>query len=592
MNSVHDSKIEPSKRPWWHDMVMYQIYPRSYYDTNGDGIGDLAGIIAKLDYIKSLGVNIIWLNPFFESPQVDYGYDISDYHKVDPEFGDMATVEKLIQEAHKRDLKLCFDLILNHTSDQHMWFQEAIKSPDNKYRDYYIFKDPKADGTPPTNWEGFFRGSTWEKEPDGDQYYFHLFAKEMPDLNWENPQVIQEMINIACFWAEKGVDGFRLDAFIHIKKQQDFPDIEGLAPGEIKIQEKFYANLPEVPALIKQFTDGVRAKYPATFFLGEGASASPELTDLYTDPEKTGIDAIVTFRLFALDCSATDTRLDGNLQSASLDITEFKNILHRYHWELDRRGGPVLFWNNHDMARAVSRFGDDHYFRANSAKMLATLMYLQKSLIVIMYGEEIGMRNLQIGSFEEVKSPEALAFAKQALALGYSEEWVLETISANTKDVSRGTMQWSFTINMGFSTVEPWTGINYEHDYNVLAEEEDVLSVLHYYRALIKLRQEPIFRLGTNILVPSNDELFVYRRQDPVSFEEAIVICNVSERALLYEYPEGVDLDSYHSILENVGNRLQFSQVTLAPFGCVVLTNSDIKSFTPTHKNIYRPAGE
>lgn len=583
------NEFEIYKRPWWHDMVMYQVYPRSFYDTDGDGIGDITGVTEKLDYIKSLGVNVIWLNPFFKSPQIDNGYDVADYHEIDPIFGDMASVEALIAEAHKRDIKICFDLVLNHTSDQHPWFKQAILSSTNKYRDYYIFKDAKTDGSAPTNWEGFFTGSAWEKEPYGNQYYLHLFAKEMPDLNWENPQVIKEMINSACFWASKGVDAFRLDAFIHVKKNQAYPDAAGLVAGEIKIAEEYFANQPEVPELIKQFTDGVRKQFPDIFFLGEGASATPELTELYSDPERTGLDAVITFRIFALDNTAKDKKLSGNMQSGKLDIAAFKKIIDQYHWELDNRGGPVLYWNNHDMARAVSRFGDDHYFRRNSAKMLAVMLYLQKSLIVIMYGEEIGMKNLQITSLAEVRSPEAKTFAKEARLLGYSDDWILESISANTKDASRGIMQWSAAEYADFSISKPWTGVNLEADYNVIAEEQDFLSVLHFYRAVIKLRENNIFKYGHNIPVETNDELFVYRRTDPLTQKEAVIICNVSSRAALYEYETGIDLDNYHPILENVGNRIQHNQVTLAPYGCVVLTNGEIEAVTPTRNNISHP---
>lgn len=583
---VNHNRTNTQSKFWWQNMVMYQIYPRSFYDTDDDGIGDVKGIIAKLDYIKSLGVNIIWLNPIFASPQVDNGYDISDYHEIDPIFGDMKDVEQLIKEAHKRKIKVCFDFVLNHTSDQHRWFQEAIKSKDSPYRNYYIFKDGKSDGSAPNNWEGFFTGSTWDKEPNGEQYYFHLFAKEMPDLNWENPKVIQNLIDIACFWAGKGIDGFRLDAFIHVKKHEDFPDIVGLEPGEIAIHEPYFANRPEVPGLIKKFTDGVRERFPNIFFLGEGASATPELTALYSDPERTGIDTVITFKLFTLNNTTKNANLDGNMQNASLDIAAFKNMMREYHNYLNQRGGPVLYWNNHDMARAVSRFGDDNYFRANSAKMLATMMYLQGGPMVLMYGEEIGMKNLRIQTLEEINSPEALNFAREAVELGYNDAWILESISANTKDASRGIMQWGLGDYGDFSNVEPWTGINIEPDFTVANEEQDILSVLHYYRAIIKLRQDEPFYSRGYYLEPTGDELYVYRRYNPNTGEIALVINNFSKKAIVYNYPPDITLEHYHVVLENIGNRVDYNYVTLAPFGSVVLTNSDINSVVPTASNI------
>ncbi|HRK99887.1 MAG TPA: alpha-amylase family glycosyl hydrolase, partial [Trichococcus flocculiformis] len=334
-------------REWWHGLIVYQVYPMSFQDSNGDGIGDIRGVINRLDYIQNLGVNMIWLNPIFKSPKVDNGYDISDFLEIDPIFGTMAEVEELILEAHKRGIKVIFDFVMNHTSEQHPWFQEALKGKDNPYRDYYIW----ADGQDlPNNWESFFTGTVWEKEPSGDQYYFHLFAKEMPDLNWANPEVRRAMVDIAFFWLDKGVDGFRLDAFIHLQKEEGFPDVEGLDEGEIGLAENYYANLPKINEYMKFFTSTLRERYPDTFIVGEAASATVELARSYTDPVLGGCDTVITFRYFTMDEKSKDPRLSSNMQKTKLLYGAFKKNLQEWQKVMADVGGPTLYWNNHDMA--------------------------------------------------------------------------------------------------------------------------------------------------------------------------------------------------------------------------------------------------
>ncbi|WP_373786253.1 alpha-glucosidase, partial [Jeotgalibaca porci] len=410
--------------PWWHKTILYQVYPMSFQDTNHDGIGDIPGITRRLDYIQSLGVNMLWINPIFASPKVDNGYDVSDYMQIDPQFGTMKDVEELIHEAHARGIKIIFDMILNHTSDQHPWFQEALKGPDNKYRNYYIWRDGKEEGAKaPNNWEGFFGTSVWEKGPrDDDQYYFHLFAKEMPDLNWENPDVRRDLTDIALFWLDKGIDGFRLDAFIHIVKEAGYPDLD-LPEGEIALAEQYYANLPMVNQYMRIYTTTLREHFPDIYMLGEAASADVELARSYCDPNQGGCNSVITFRYFTMDEESKDPRLNGNMQATNLLYQPFKENMDQWQHAMNDVGGPTLYWSNHDMARTVSRIGNDHLYRDNSAKMLATLMYLQKGIPVIYNGEEIGMKNLFIDAIEDFDSPEAQKFYEKALDLGYTREW-------------------------------------------------------------------------------------------------------------------------------------------------------------------------
>lgn len=485
MSTIHDK--------WWKNAVVYQIYPKSFQDTNDDGIGDLKGILKRMDYIRSIGVNMIWLNPVFDSPQIDNGYDVANYYAIDDSFGTMADMEKLIEEAHKRGIKVMMDFVLNHTSDQHPWFQEALKGPDNLYRDYYIWHEAVKERSVPNNWGSFFGGSVWEKEPNSDSFYFHLFAKEMPDLNWENPEVRLAMADCAEFWLDKGIDALRLDAFIHVDKEADFPDVSTANKNEIVLAENYYANLPKVIDYMKEFSQRIRKDYPNVFLVGEAASASIDLAKQYTDPINAVCDSVITFRYFPETEQLKDERLPLNMQHGKLDLKKFKQIMAEWQKELAPIGGPVLYWNNHDMARAVSRFGDDEQHRDNSSKMLATLMYLQKGIPFLLNGEEIGMKNLTIETIENFSLPGADLFYQIALDLGHSKEFALEHLNARSKDVSRGIMQWDNSNFAGFSARAPWSGVNREEKYNVLDQEADVNSILNYYRMVLELKQEPVF---------------------------------------------------------------------------------------------------
>ncbi|CZQ97311.1 Hypothetical protein Tpal_2131 [Trichococcus palustris] len=556
-------------RKWWHDLIVYQVYPMSFQDSNGDGVGDVRGVIKRLDYIQLLGVNMIWLNPIFTSPKIDNGYDISDFMAIDPLFGTMEEVEELIQEAHKRGIKVIFDFVMNHTSNQHPWFKEALKGKDNPYRDYYLWADGKNGGKDlPNNWESFFTGTVWEKEPIGDQYYFHLFAKEMPDLNWENPEVRKAMIEIAFFWLDKGIDGFRLDAFIHLQKEAGFPDLPGLKEGEIALAENYYANLPKINEYMKFFTTTLRERYPDTFIVGEAASATVDLAHAYTDPILGGCDTVITFRYFTMDESAKDPRLSSNMQKTSLLFGEFKKNMHEWQRAMADVGGPTLYWNNHDMARVVSRIGDDVHYRDDSAKMLAVLMYLQKGIPFILNGEELGMKNLYIDDIRDFNSPEAQTFYEEALALGYTEESILHNLRESSKDASRGAMQWDDSAYAGFSEVKPWSGVNIEPAYNVEAEEDNPESVLHFYRRMLQLKKTDLFVDGSYFPWDTDDDFYVYERV--LNKKGGLVICNVTDQPQEFVLPPLEQQGYRHILLQNSGVWMEGDNVHLGPYGAVV----------------------
>ena len=560
MSTVHDK--------WWKNAVVYQIYPKSFQDTNDDGFGDLKGILKRMDYIRSIGVNMIWLNPVFDSPQIDNGYDVANYYAIDDSFGTMADMEKLIGEAHKRGIKVMMDFVLNHTSDQHPWFQEALKGPDNLYRDYYIWHKAVQERSVPNNWGSFFGGSVWEKEPSSDSFYFHLFAKEMPDLNWENPEVRLAMADCAEFWLDKGIDALRLDAFIHVDKEAGFPDVDTANKNEIVLAENYYANLPKVIDYMKEFSQRIRKNHPNVFLVGEAASASIDLAKQYTDPINDVCDSVITFRYFPETEQLKDERLPLNLQHGKLDLKKFKQIMAEWQKELASIGGPVLYWNNHDMARAVSRFGDDEQHRDNSSKMLATLMYLQKGIPFLLNGEEIGMKNLTIETIENFSLPGADLFYQTALDLGHSKEFALEHLNARSKDVSRGVMQWDNSKFAGFSAHAPWSGVNREEKYNVMDQETDANSILNYYRTVLELKQEPVFIEGAFQLLETSLETYCYERS--WGSAKALVCCNMSGKTQVVSIKELIK-EPYTIKLTNEGNSLQEGIVTLSPYGAMVI---------------------
>ncbi|TGA97118.1 alpha-glucosidase [Sporolactobacillus shoreae] len=555
--------------PWWHQAIVYQIYPKSFKDTNSDGEGDIQGIIEKLDYLQSLGVNVLWLNPVFKSPQVDNGYDVSDYYSIDPRFGNMRTIEKLISEAKKRGLRIILDLVLNHTSDQHHWFLEARKSRDNPFRNFYIWRDGQ-DGKEPNNWASFFGGSAWSCDAVTGQYYFHLFDKRMPDLNWENPEVRKRIYAVAKFWRDKGIDGFRLDAVIHLAKDTRFSDFYRSDDADFVIAEPLYANLPRVHDFIHEFHRELKGDHPDFLLIGEAASADMALARTYSDPSRKECDCVISFRHLDTEIIHKDPRLPDGWQPEKLNFRTFKKTMQEWQRNLYGHGWMAIYWNNHDMPRLLSRFGTEGRYRVACAKMMATLMYLQWGMPFIFQGEEMGMINLKMPHIEDYAEPGLEAFKDQALKLGYSRNKILKMVQARSKNTSRGSMQWDDGKFGGFSDMRPWLGINEEYKtVNAAEQEKDPDSVLNYYKALFSLRKrETVFTEGSCELIDlKNDALYSYQRKH--NGESAMVICNFTDlpRSFLYE-----GISSWTLLLDNLGNRdMPGDTISLAPYESLVL---------------------
>ncbi|MGY3765428.1 alpha-glucosidase [Vagococcus vulneris] len=524
---------------WWKDAIIYQIYPKSFKDTNHDGVGDLRGIIESLNYIKELGVNTLWLNPIFISPQIDNGYDVSNYYAVDEIFGTLEDVEELIEKAHALDLRIIFDLVLNHTSNQHPWFQEALKGKDNIYRDYYLWEDAAQDGSAPNNWESFFGGSVWEYDTHSRQYYFHLFAKEMPDLNWKNPEVQKSMVDIAKFWLSKGIDGFRLDAFIHMVKDDFSLNVPNIASGEIALAEQYYANLPEVRVYLEEFISELRKVKPDIFIVGEAASATPKLALDYIGENLCS--TVISFDHIQDREIIENPLIPKGLGPKTLNVSDFKKRM--ISWQTDLKAGqqPTLYWNNHDMPRLVSRFGNDEAYRVKSSQSLAAAMYLLSGIPVLLYGEEIGMKNLKISDISAFQQPTAKEQYNQLLANDFSKEEALKMIASINKEASRGGMQWTADKYSGFSDYGCWSGVNIETAFNVQAEKDDPNSILTFYQELLRLKKDDIFQKGKTEFIQTSDNLIAYKRI--LADEEAIVVCHVTE--------EPTDVPDWLSSLED-----------------------------------------
>lgn len=513
----------------WHaNQVIYQIYPKSFQDSNEDGVGDIQGIIQRIPYLKSLGITTIWLNPIYVSPQVDNGYDVSNYYAIDETLGSMADVDLLIKRLHIEGMHLIMDFVMNHTSDQHPWFKDAIQHPHGLYRDYYLWANAKGDGYP-NNWGSFFGGSVWSIDPGTtDQYYFHLFDRHMPDLNWHNPEVRNSMLEIAKYWIEKGIDGLRLDAFIHIEKANFNQDVPNDSNKPV-IAEEFYAHLPRVQTYLKQFCAQLRAIKPDIFILGEAASASPELLMEYSRPVNGECDAVITFKSLVDKVENPDIKLPTTFQLKQLDIEGIKRQLAAIETKLADVSLPVLYWSNHDMARLASRYASKCY-RLQSLKCLATMLYLQRGIPIIYYGEEIGMQNLSQEQPIDFCDQTVIEFYKQALKQGYSHDDTMRMLNHTHKIPARGGMQWDLQqTNAGFSEHVPWLdGTTIAVD--VATEQTDPHSLLSYYRTLIKLKKTELFTDGIEIIENTTKGVFQFTRQ--LGRSVAVVTCNLTDQSL------------------------------------------------------------
>lgn len=499
---------------WWKERVFYQIYPRSFQDSNGDGIGDLRGIISRLDYLKELGVGAVWLSPIYDSPNADMGYDIRDYEKIMTEFGTMEDFDELLREMHKRDIKLIMDLVVNHTSDEHRWFTEARKSRDNPYRDYYIWRDGR-NGREPNNWVSFFAPSAWHYDEGSGQWYLHLFADKQPDLNWENPRMRREIYDMINRWFDKGVDGFRMDAISFLAKEPGLPS--GSGEGRYVFSPEHYTFQPRLHDYLREMR--------RECFDGRDCMSVGETSFVTTDIAKTLVEGGQEMDLlFQFDIVEMDGE-GGKWNVIPFDLSRFKKIIDDWQHAIDWN---TLFWGNHDQPRIVSRFGctASEELRVRSAKMLATAMYLLRGTPFLYQGEEIGMTNYPFTSEAELRDIESFNLLEQNRD---REDWVWRGIRAKGRDNSRTPMQWTDAPNAGFTTGTPWIGVNSNYrEINVekaLAEED---SVLHFYRRLIALRSgSKTLQYGDfTLLLPDDPQLFAYKRT--LEGETILVCCNFS----------------------------------------------------------------
>ncbi|MEN1985928.1 glycoside hydrolase family 13 protein [Paenibacillus hubeiensis] len=493
-------------KKWWKETVVYQIYPRSFQDSNGDGIGDLKGIVSRLDYLQELGIGAIWLSPVCKSPQDDFGYDISDYQDIDPMFGSLEDMETLIHEAGERNIRIIMDLVLNHTSDEHPWFQEAKKSKDNPYHDYYVWRDG-VEGTPPNDLGSTFGGSAWQWVPEIGQYYLHLFSVKQPDLNWENPKVRQEIYDMINWWIDKGVGGFRLDVIDLIGKEPDL---------------KITGNGPHLHKYIRELSKETFQKAGDLLTVGETWGATPDIAKWYSNPDGSEFSMVFQFEHISLD----EQEGKGKWDLKPLDVMELKKVLSKWQTELKGVGWNSLFWNNHDLPRIVSRWGNDGPFRIESAKMLATLLHGMQGTPYIYQGEELGMTNVQY-AMEDYRDIELLNFYKERMEKGYSERDVMESIYTKGRDNARTPMQWGASDNAGFTQGKPWIKVNpnYKH---IHAEENlnNPESIFHYYRKLIQLRKDhDVIVYGDyELIFPDHPDVFAYTRT--LNGTKILVVCN------------------------------------------------------------------
>lgn len=507
-----------TEKKWWKDTVVYQIYPRSFQDSNGDGIGDIRGIIQRLPHLEELGVGALWLSPVCRSPQDDNGYDISDYQDIDPMFGTLDDMEELIQKAKECGIRIIMDLVLNHTSDEHRWFREARKSKDNPYHDYYVWRDGKESKLP-NDMESVFGGPAWEWVPELGQYYFHQFSVKQPDLNWENPKVRREIYDMILWWMDKGVGGFRLDVIDQIAKEPDL---------------KITNNGPRLHEFIRELSKETFQKGDL-ITVGEAWGADTERAKLYSNPDGSEFSMVFQFEHIGLDQQEGKTKWD----LSPLPFVKLKKTLAKWQTKLAGQGWNSLFWNNHDLPRIVSRWGNDGKYRVESAKMLASVLHGMQGTPYIYQGEELGMTNVHFDDISQYKDIETLHMYEERMEEGYSEEEVMASIYAKGRDNARTPMQWDESRHAGFTKGTPWIAVNPNYrEINAAREMADPDSVFRYYQKLIRLRKEyPVFTDGVfSLLLEEDEQIFAYTRTDEES--ELLVWANFTDRPAQCTWPE------------------------------------------------------
>jgi len=541
------------KKIWWKEAVAYQVYPRSFMDSNGDGIGDIQGVISKLDYLKDLGIDVIWISPIYSSPNDDNGYDISDYKGIMDEFGTMEDFDQLLAEIHKRGMKLIMDLVINHTSDEHQWFIESRSSKENPYRDYYIWH-PGKDGKEPNNWESIFGGSAWEYDETTKEYFMHVFSRKQPDLNWENPKVRQELYEMVNWWLDKGIDGFRVDAISHIKKVPGFPDLPNPAKKKYVPSMKGHMNRDGIQVYLEELKQETFAKYDI-MTVGEANGVTVEQADEWVGEENGKFNMIFQFEHLDLWGKSTD---------GGLDIHALKKTLTKWQKGLEGMGWNALFLENHDQPRSVSTWGNDQALRERSAKCLATMYFLMQGTPFIYQGQEIGMTNVQFDSIEDYNDVAIKNLYKNEREEGKSHEEVMEIIWKNGRDNSRTPMQWNDEPQGGFTTGTPWLKVNPNYtEINVEKALKDPDSIYHYYKKLIQLRKENQTLIYGNydLLVENDDKIYAYTRK--LEDETFVILTNLFPEETTFVWPKGLQVKQVELCISNYPDQIENGKMTI-----------------------------
>ncbi|MGM7723793.1 glycoside hydrolase family 13 protein [Metabacillus sp. Hm71] len=551
------------EKAWWKESVIYQIYPRSFNDSNGDGIGDLKGITEKLDYLKDLGIDVIWLSPVYKSPNDDNGYDISDYQDIMDEFGTMQDWEELLHEVHQRGMKLIMDLVVNHSSDEHAWFVESRKSTDNPYRDYYIWR-PGKEGSEPNNWESVFSGSAWQYDETTDEYYLHLFSKKQPDLNWENEKLRDEVYKMMTWWLDKGIDGFRMDVINFISKVPGLPDAPNPPGKKYAPGGQFFMNGPRMHEFLHEMNQQVLSKYDI-ITVGEMPGASVDDAKLYTGHDRDELNMVFTFEHMDLDSGP-----NGKWDLKKLNLLDLKENISKWQNGLNGVGWNSLYLNNHDQPRMVSRFGNDHEYRAESAKMLVTFLHMLQGTPYVYQGEEIGMTNVRFASIDEYKDIEILNMYNEKVIQGNEDPAkIMESIYVKGRDNARTPFQWDDSENAGFTTGNPWIKVNPNYkEINAKQAVNDPNSIYHYYKKIIALRKEhDIIVYGDyELILPEHESIFAYIRT--YGSEKLVVITNFSSEHVPFTLPEGLKVTSSQLLVSNyeIDNHEDVASFSLKPY--------------------------
>ena len=554
------------KKAWWKESVVYQIYPRSFNDSNGDGIGDLRGIIQKLDYLKELGIDVIWLSPVYKSPNDDNGYDISDYRDIMDEFGTLADWEELLAEMHQRGLKLVMDLVVNHTSDEHAWFQASRQSKDNPYRDYYIWRPPQQ-GREPNNWVSFFSGSAWQFDELTGDYYLHLFSKKQPDLNWENPQVRRAVYEMMHWWLQKGVDGFRMDVINMISKTPGLPDAPIVNSSRYQFGGLYFINGPRMLEFLGEMKQEVLSQYDI-MTVGETPLVTTQNGIEITHEETGVLNMLFQFEHMDLDADVGGASSRWSVKPWSL--VELKQIMTRWQKDLEAGGWNSIYLTNHDQPRPVSRFGNDGPYRVESAKLLATFTHMLQGTPYVYQGEEIGMTNVAFDSIDDYRDIEALNMYHELVTeQGIAESDILPILHAKSRDNARTPVQWDDSPQAGFTSGDPWIKVNPNYKtINVRQALADPNSVFYYYQQLIRLRHEqPVIVYGRyDLILDDHEEIYAFTRT--LDDDRLLVILNFREATPVFTLPADIQFTQPELLISNyeVDAAEEIHSLTLRPF--------------------------